>query len=141
MHPCAVWTHSSAEGPHLEPSTAPAGSLTAFRALLRGLCPVCRRAPIFAGRWRMNDPCPVCGTTFERVPGWFVGAMYISYAIATGVLLVLDVLYELGAFGSLPLPLLVLLGLVGYAFLIAPIFRWSRILWIWFGERFLPPQG
>ncbi|MBC8145916.1 MAG: DUF983 domain-containing protein [bacterium] len=30
----------------------------------------------------MNNQCPVCGMKFEREPGYFVGAMYISYIFA-----------------------------------------------------------
>ena len=30
----------------------------------------------------MNDRCPACGLHFNREPGYFLGAMYISYALA-----------------------------------------------------------
>ncbi len=33
----------------------------------------------------MNDACPGCHTPFEREPGYFVGAMYISYAMAVSI--------------------------------------------------------
>ena len=49
--------------------------VTAFQALRRGRCPVCRSGHIFAGRWQMNENCPVCRTHIERPPGYFVGAM------------------------------------------------------------------
>jgi hypothetical protein len=29
----------------------------------------------------MHERCPVCGLRFEREPGYFLGAMYISYAL------------------------------------------------------------
>ena len=112
-----------------------APGVTRFQALRRGLCPVCRGAPIFVGRWRMNETCPACGTRFERAPGYFVGAMYISYALAMLVLIVMVVVFELGAFRSWPLPVVVTLALGVYLLLVPPLFRWSRILWIHFGER------
>jgi hypothetical protein len=30
----------------------------------------------------MHERCPVCDLKFEREPGYFLGAMYISYALA-----------------------------------------------------------
>jgi uncharacterized protein (DUF983 family) len=118
------------------PSSIDAGGVTRFQALRRGLCPVCRGAPIFAGRWRMNETCPACNTRFERAPGYFVGAMYISYALALIVLVIMVAIFQLGAFRSWPLPLVVSLALVIYVLLVPALFRWSRILWIHIGERF-----
>ena len=34
----------------------------------------------------MNEVCPACGLRFEREPGYFLGAMYISYAMAVPLL-------------------------------------------------------
>ena len=34
----------------------------------------------------MHERCPVCGLKFEREPGYFLGAMYISYALALGII-------------------------------------------------------
>jgi hypothetical protein len=34
----------------------------------------------------MHESCPVCDLKFEREPGYFLGAMYVSYAI--GVVIV-----------------------------------------------------
>ncbi len=59
-------------------------------AILRGRCPRCRMAPIFRGSrlWLtpMHERCPVCDLKFEREPGYFLGAMYISYAMAVPLL-------------------------------------------------------
>ena len=30
----------------------------------------------------MNERCPACGLHFDREPGYFLGAMYISYGLA-----------------------------------------------------------
>jgi uncharacterized protein (DUF983 family) len=56
-------------------------------AILHQLCPRCRAAKMFrrsilAGFPRMHDCCPVCGLRFEREQGYFLGAMYISYALS-----------------------------------------------------------
>jgi uncharacterized protein (DUF983 family) len=49
-------------------------------------CPRCRtgrifRYSIFRGFPKMHDRCPVCDLRFEREPGYFLGAMYVSYAL------------------------------------------------------------
>ena len=106
-----------------------------FEALRRGLCPVCRSARIFTGRWRMNETCPACHTRFERAPGYFVGAMYISYAFAVIMLVVMVVIFELGVLRSLPTGLAAGIVVLAYLLMVPAIFRWSRILWIHLGER------
>lgn len=37
----------------------------------------------------MNDRCPTCGLHFNREPGYFLGAMYISYGLGLAVIGVL----------------------------------------------------
>lgn len=32
----------------------------------------------------MKEYCDVCGTHLDREPGYFLGAMYVSYALAVG---------------------------------------------------------
>jgi uncharacterized protein (DUF983 family) len=110
-------------------------SVTRFQAVRRGLCPVCRSGRIFAGRWRMNETCPTCHTRFETAPGYFVGSMYISYAIGVAILTAMIIVAQLQVFRSWPLALLVILAVAVYLLLVPAIFRWSRILWIHVGER------
>src|SRR5436190_12582264 len=52
-----------------------------LRAIIRQRCPVCLQGAMFRGRFEMNTTCPVCGHRFEREPGFFQGAMYVSYGI------------------------------------------------------------
>lgn len=88
---------------------------------------------MFAGLVRMHRTCPSCGLAFEREPGYFLGAMYFSYALAvaaaTPVLVAGLVLsWPLALTGWAATALLVLL---------APwLFRTSRVLWLWFDQHF-----
>jgi hypothetical protein len=41
------------------------------------------RGKVFAHLFRMNATCPRCGYRFERENGYFLGAMVLSYAIAS----------------------------------------------------------
>lgn len=68
-------------------------------ALLSCKCVRCRRGKMFKHSafnvkqfMEMNDLCPNCGLRFEVEPGFFWGAMYISYAFTTGILIVSGVL-------------------------------------------------
>ena len=112
------------------------GKVTGFEALRRGLCPACRSGRIFAGRWRMNDPCPVCGTRFERAPGYFVGSMYITYALAAVILTALVAALHFTVLRTWPLERLVIPAALLWVPMVPAVFRWSRILWIHIGHRF-----
>jgi uncharacterized protein (DUF983 family) len=53
-------------------------------------CPRCRmgsifRYSIFRGFPKMHDRCPVCDLRFDREPGYFLGAMYVSYGLGLGI--------------------------------------------------------
>jgi hypothetical protein len=77
----------------------------------------------------MHERCPVCDLTFAREPGYFTGAMYVSYAMSVPVLaalyFTLALLRPQGSFESV-LATASALFLVFVPF----IFRYSRILWI-----------
>jgi uncharacterized protein (DUF983 family) len=60
--------------------------LSTVQSILRQRCPRCRagtifRYSIFRGFPKMHDRCPVCDLKFDREPGYFLGAMYVSYAL------------------------------------------------------------
>ncbi len=40
----------------------------------------------------MHDTCPVCDLRFNREPGYFLGAMYVSYGLALITILMLALL-------------------------------------------------
>src|SRR5262245_2905279 len=97
-----------------------------FWALLRHRCPRCCKAPIFRGRLEMNPVCPVCGLDFQPEGGYFLGAMYISYPLATALLAAL----ALALSPLLPawrLEWLVLLAVVPFLFFVPVLFRTSRV--------------
>ncbi len=79
----------------------------------------------------MNQRCPVCQLLLEREPGYFLGAMYISYGMATGCLLI-------GlAIGSWLLPeidlgWIVLICAALFAPFVPMVTRFARVIWIYF---------
>lgn len=105
-------------------------------AILQGKCPRCQSGKMFkhnaisSSFMQMFDDCPVCGLHFEIEPGFFWGAMYVSYAITVGIMLVLG----LGTLILLNDPdFWVYIGIIIPAFILASPFtyRYSRILMIY----------
>jgi uncharacterized protein (DUF983 family) len=103
--------------------------------VLRQRCPRCLRGKVFSGLFRMRPACPECGLRFEREPGYFLGAMYYSYAIAI-------------AAGAPPAAAAFLLGwstgavtaaaTVAVALASPLAFRLSRVLWLHMDQAFDP---
>jgi len=106
------------------------------QAVLNGLCPRCRKGKIFEASFyeitrfdQMYEHCPTCGLRYEIEPGYFWGAMYVSYALSGGLALFLGFLLFYGfddpdswVYLAVILPALVI---------ITPInFRISRIVWL-----------
>lgn len=96
-------------------------------AIIRLRCPRCADGPIFGSLFRMNRHCAVCGLEFEREQGYFVGAMYLGYALSLAeVLPVIAVMLLLGFTAASIYTASCLVLLVSAPFL----FRYSRVLWI-----------
>src|SRR5713226_861466 len=106
-----------------------AGRVT--RALGRAIrlrCPRCGATPLFRGWFRMAEACALCGLRFERAQGYFVGAIYVNYAV-TAIL-------AIGGFfllwGLTALSAAAQLALLVPVVLLFPLwfFRYSRSFWL-----------
>ncbi|MFM8686623.1 MAG: DUF983 domain-containing protein [Bacteroidota bacterium] len=84
---------------------------------------------------RMHDDCPHCGFHFEIEPGFFWGAMYISYAFSVAV----SVIFGVAAYLVFDDPALWVYCLCIFTplLLLAPLsMRYSRVLMLhWFGDE------
>ena len=67
-------------------------------AILNCKCPRCRQGNLFVNPWyklnkfdAMHQHCPNCGLRYQVEPGFFFGAMYISYAFAIAILVTIAV--------------------------------------------------
>jgi uncharacterized protein (DUF983 family) len=58
-----------------------------MRSGVRLRCPRCGEAPLFRGWFTMHERCGSCGLAFERAQGYFVGAIYLNYAVTVGICL------------------------------------------------------
>lgn len=78
---------------------------------------------------RMNKSCDRCGQSFEPEPGFYFGAMFVSYGLNTALFIGVWVILSLLVDDYSLTTLLVLLGLTVIIFL--PLtFRLSRSVWI-----------
>ena len=77
---------------------------------------------------RMNERCPVCDLRFEREEGYFLGAMYISYAMAVPLMIAFVALFWTVTHWSWNTILLVsALALLPFAPFLT---LFARVLWI-----------
>jgi uncharacterized protein (DUF983 family) len=109
-----------------------------FSSLVACKCPQCRTGKMFEFKAthitkysRMHEHCKVCGLRFEIEPGFFWGAMYISYAITTGILIILGLLILW--LGNNPDFWVYFSIIVSTVILLTPfIYRYSRAMMIYF---------
>lgn len=106
-------------------------------AILTLRCPRCRQGRVFRGRLDMNTACPECGLVFEREPGYFTGAMVVSYAIAVVVYGVLVI--ALWRLVALAVEIALLAAILPFLVAVPAIFRWSRVIWMHL-DHALDPQ-
>jgi len=105
-----------------------------FKAILFSKCPKCRRGDVFSGTLyglnfqKTNERCSHCGMQFEVEPGYFYGAMYVSYAFVVGEMLNVGLLTYLIT-GNDTSPWLYISTILGSILLLTPInYRYSKII-------------
>lgn len=66
-----------------------------LKAAINARCPQCHEGRLFKFKWwnlfnfaQMEEKCSACDMRYEIEPGFFYGAMYISYAFTVGIMLV-----------------------------------------------------
>jgi uncharacterized protein (DUF983 family) len=97
------------------------------------------RYSIWRGLPRMFERCPVCDLRFEREPGYFLGAMYISFVLGLLVVAVIAVaLWVVTGWGftkDTTWALVVFLPL-------APVITlFARVLWIYLDQTVDPDRS
>lgn len=107
-----------------------------IKSILSVKCPRCREGNMFPSgtlytrRFAdMHATCPNCGQVFEPEPGYYYGAMYVSFGFSTamflGVLFVLNLLVaEITMAMVMTSVLVIVIGCLPLTF------RLSRSLWI-----------
>lgn len=88
----------------------------------------------------MHAHCHHCGQSFDPEPGFYQGAMYVSYALTLGITFPVGLLLLF----VLNVNLFVVLGVLTFLLLVLlpVIFRLSRLVWLHLFIRYRPsPSG
>ncbi|MCK0146683.1 DUF983 domain-containing protein [Arenibacter sp. F26102] len=106
-------------------------------SILKGECPNCKKTKIFGSKGnlllfqipKINDKCNNCNFKFEREPGFFFGAMFVSYALTAAEFIAFSVISYFIFGMSLSV---IFFGVVILAIVLSTLnFRMSRIIWIY----------
>jgi len=106
--------------------------------MLLNKCPRCGRGNVFkygALSFRfteMHDYCPECNASFEPEPGFYFGAMFISYAFTVAIMFITWL--PLWLFLK-PSNSIYIYSFLGSVLIATPFsYRYSRLIWLyWFG--------
>ena len=109
---------------------------TKLYSIFTNTCPKCQTGQFFKTNNpynlkkfdKVHDACAYCKESFTREPGFYIGSMYVSYALSValmvtvfiGFVIILD--YDMNyVLGGL---------LISYIILIPVMFRLARLIWI-----------
>ncbi len=97
-------------------------------------CPRCQEGDLFKTPFEFSKPvampehCPVCNQKFEPEPGFYYGAMFVSYIISAffflGIMGICLIVFKLSV--NMAMAVIVLVAALTYLFFL----RTSRSLWI-----------
>jgi uncharacterized protein (DUF983 family) len=113
-------------------SEKPSFLITSFRMK----CPKCAKGNLFVNSnpyhlktmHLMHEHCPVCGVSFHQEPGFYWGAMFVSYALISGIVLFNTIWIYLIFRWDMWAHMIINVGLI---ILLSPLnFRLSRSLWL-----------
>ena len=108
-----------------------------FYSILNSKCPRCHDGDLFPSgtlyspkRFAdMYESCPCCGLAYEKEPGFYYGAMYVSFGISTAIFLVVFFLLNL-VVEEMTLTMIMTLIVLIVIGLLPITFRLSRAIWI-----------
>ena len=105
-------------------------------------CPRCRRGKLFVqpyswgNAYKMKTACDVCLQKYEPEPGYYYGAMFISYIISAWIFIIVGLILAFALHWTITQTLIAVAVLT---ILIHNItFRFSRSLWIHLFIKFDP---
>ncbi len=111
---------------------------------LHNRCPKCHETTVFKVRnafnlkhfMEMNEVCSVCNEKYEKEPGYYFGAMYVSYALMVALFVTTWVLNSWLIHAGI---ITYFISLVSIIVLLAPLtFRLSRLIWLNFFISYNP---
>jgi len=116
-------------------------------SILNNKCPRCHEGAFFIYEnaynmknfAKMNKSCPVCGQNYEPEPGYYYGAMYVSYGLNVAILVAVWVATAVLFEDMSSWWFVFWAGLTGIT--LAPLtFRLARLTWINFFIKYRKPE-
>jgi len=110
--------------------------VSAGQAILELKCPRCRQGDLFKSKaygtldfYKMHHQCPVCEQGFDPEPGFYFGAMYISY----GFIVAISITCWVALYITIKPPFItyIVVILSAIVLLLPLIFRYSRTLFLY----------
>lgn len=98
-----------------------------LRAILRGLCPACLEGKITQGFLGLREKCFVCGFSFQPEPGFYLGAMMVSFFVTAAVTIPPMILLKML---DVDMAVLLTFPFVEFIFVGGFLMFYSRILWV-----------
>ncbi len=100
-------------------------------------CPRCHRGKLFVGGFsyrfseitNMHENCPHCKLKYEQEPGFFYGAMYVSYGLTVALWISVAVA-SFVLFGGINPWIYLAVGITLLFALLPGIYRLSRAIWL-----------
>lgn len=93
---------------------------------------------IFRGFPKMCERCSICDLKFDREPGYFLGAMYLSFGL--GVLIMAPIAVVLRFLTGWWITKVILCAAVLFLPLAPTITLFARVLWIYLDQS-IDPEG
>ncbi|WP_306352664.1 DUF983 domain-containing protein [Flavobacterium sp. '19STA2R22 D10 B1'] len=109
-------------------------------SIAKGKCPHCEKGDIFISNGnpflfrmpKMKSNCEVCGHSFHKEPGYFFGAMYVSYALAVAEMIGLFIIAQFFVSSYIT----ILMMIMAVALILSTInFKYARIIWMYIFEK------
>lgn len=120
-------------------------SKSVLKSIFTFSCPRCREGKMFPPDtlyttrfMNMNRSCPCCGQLFEPEPGYYLGAMFTSYALYLSFLVVIWLALNF-FIEDVSIVMLGISFLILVIILLPVTFRLSRALWIHIFIRYEGP--
>jgi uncharacterized protein (DUF983 family) len=124
----------------MPPNTRKDNLLRRFIAILLQRCPRCLSGHVYHGLMSMHDTCPECRHQFGREPGYFTGAMFVSYTLAVPLLFIIFIILWQVFSTTWPLTLNLLVTFIVFLPFVPIIFRYSRIIWMYVDWKLDPEK-
>jgi uncharacterized protein (DUF983 family) len=111
------------------------------KSVATNCCPRCHSGKMFLTNnpysydaFKMHDTCACCHLKYEMEPGFFYGAMYVSYALTSGIFIVW---FFVNHFLMDTTPGILITLVISSILLLFPVlYRTARLIWINFFVRY-----